>query len=69
MRSQRYVTVKLWAIPTKDQNRWVEGEGRWLTTGAVRFGELSEELNQSISSPKVGERPSLQADGQAGTPD
>ena len=28
----------LWAIPTKDQNRWVEGQGRWVTTGAVRFG-------------------------------
>ena len=43
----------LWAIPTKDQNRWVEGEGRWVTTGAVLFGELSTELNQSASSPKV----------------
>ena len=47
----------LWAIPTKDQNRWVEGEGRWVTTGAVLFGELSTELNQSASSPKVGNRP------------
>ena len=47
----------LWAIPTKDQNRWVEGEGRWVTTGAVLFGELSTELNQSTSSPKVGNRP------------
>ena len=47
----------LWAIPTKDQNRWVEGEGRWVTTGAVLFGDLSTELNQSASSPKVGERP------------
>ena len=47
---------ELWAIPTKDQNLWVKGEGRWVTTGAVRFGELSEVLNQSISSPKVGER-------------
>ena len=45
----------LWAIPTKDQNRWVEGEGRWVTTGAVRFGELSTNLNQSAS--KVGDRP------------
>ena len=45
----------LWAIPTKDQNRWVEGEGRWVTTGAVRFGELSTVLNQSAS--KVGDRP------------
>ena len=45
----------LWAIPTKDQNRWVEGEGRWVTTGAVRFGELSTDLNQSAS--KVGDRP------------
>ena len=45
----------LWAIPTKDQNRWVEGEGRWVTTGAVRFGELSTTLNQSAS--KVGDRP------------
>ena len=48
---------ELWAIPTKDQNRWVEGEGRWVTTGAVLFGELSTELNQSASSPKVGNRP------------
>ena len=47
----------LWAIPTKDQNRWVEGEGRWVTTGAVLFGDLSTELNQSASSPKVGDRP------------
>ena len=45
----------LWAIPTRDQNRWVEGEGRWVTTGAVRFGELSTDLNQSAS--KVGDRP------------
>ena len=45
----------LWAIPIKDQNRWVEGEGRWVTTGAVRFGELSTNLNQSAS--KVGDRP------------
>ena len=48
---------ELWAIPTKDQNRWVEGEGRWVTTGAVLFGDLSTELNQSASSPKVGDRP------------
>ena len=47
----------LWAIPTKDQNRWVEGEGRWVTTGAVLFGDLSTELNQSASSPRVGDRP------------
>ena len=47
----------LWAIPTKDQNRWVEGEGRWVTTGAVLFGDLSTELNQAASSPKVGDRP------------
>ena len=45
----------LWAIPTRDQNRWVSGEGRWVTTGAVRFGELSTALNQSAS--KVGDRP------------
>ena len=48
---------ELWAIPTKDQNRWVEGEGRWVTTGAVLFGERSTELNQSASSPRVGDRP------------
>ena len=47
---------ELWAIPTKDQNRWVEGEGRWVTTGAVLFGDLSTALNQSASSPKVGDR-------------
>ncbi len=47
----------LWAIPTKDQNRWVEGEGRWVTTGAVLFGDLSTEQNQSASSPRVGDRP------------
>ena len=47
----------LWAIPTKDQNRWVEGEGRWVTTGAVLFGELSTDLNQSVSTPRVGDRP------------
>ena len=28
----------LWAIPTKDQNQWVESERRWVTTGAERFG-------------------------------
>ena len=48
---------ELWAIPTKDQNRWVEGEGRWVTTGAVLFGDLSTELNQAASSPRVGDRP------------
>ena len=47
---------ELWAIPTKDQNRWVEGEGRWVTTGAVLFGDLSTELNQAAFSPKVGDR-------------
>ena len=47
---------ELWAIPTKDQNRWVGGEGRWVTTGAVLFGELSEELNQSPAIPMVGNR-------------
>ena len=47
----------LWVIPTKDQNRWVEGEGRWVTTGAVLFGDLSTELNQSATSPRVGDRP------------
>ena len=47
---------ELWAIPTKDQNRWVEGEGRWVTTGAVLFGDRSTELNQAASSPKVGDR-------------
>ena len=46
----------LWAVPTKDQNRWVRGEGRWVTTGALLFGDLSTELNQSASSPMVGER-------------
>ena len=46
----------LWAIPTKDQNRWVEGEGRWVTTGAVLFGDLSTELNQAAFNPKVGDR-------------
>ena len=47
---------ELWAIPTKDQNRWVEGEGRWVTTGAVLFGDLSTELNQAAFSPRVGDR-------------
>ena len=46
----------LWAIPTKDQNLWAGGNGRWITTGAVRFGKLSEELNQAATSPMVGER-------------
>ena len=46
----------LWAIPTKNQNHWLRGKGRWVTTGAVCFGELSEKLNQSAISPKVGER-------------
>lgn len=45
----------LWAIPTRDQNQWVDGEGRWVTTGAVLFGELSTDLNKSAS--KVGDRP------------
>ena len=47
----------LWAIPTKDQNRWAQGQGRWVPTGAVLFGDLSTELNQSASSPRVGDRP------------
>ena len=56
MQSPQCVTGKLWAIPTKDQNRWVNGEGRWITTGAVLFGDLSKELNQAASSPMVGDR-------------
>lgn len=47
---------KLWAIPTKDQDHWVSGEGRWVTTGAVRFGDLSTALNQAANSPMVGDR-------------
>ena len=47
---------ELWAIPTKDQNRWIGGEGRWITTGAVLFGEISEDLNQSPTTPMVGNR-------------
>ena len=47
---------ELCAIPTKDQNRWIGGEGRWVTTGAVLFGELSEDLNQSPTTPMVGNR-------------
>ncbi len=46
----------LWAIPTRDRNRWIGGEGRWMTTGAQKFGDISTELNQSDASPKVGER-------------
>ena len=46
----------LWAIPTRDQNLWVGGEGRWVVTGAERFGKLSEELNQAPTSPMVGNR-------------
>ena len=46
----------LWAIPTRDQNLWVGGEGRWIRTGAVLFGELSEQLNQAAASPMVGNR-------------
>ena len=45
-----------WAIPTKDQNRWAGGEGRWVRTAAVQFGELSEKLNQAGTSPMVGDR-------------
>ena len=57
MRSPAVRNGDLWAIPTKDQNRWAQGEGRWVTTGAVLFGDLSTELNQSASSPRVGDRP------------
>ena len=46
----------LWAIPTRDQNLWAGGEGRWIRTGAVLFGELSEQLNQADASPMVGNR-------------
>lgn len=50
------VDGELWAIPTKDQNRWAGSEGRWVTTGAVLFGEFSEKLNQAVASPMVGDR-------------
>ena len=46
----------LWAIPTRDRNRWIGGDGRWMTTGAQTFGEMSTELNQSDASPRVGDR-------------
>ena len=47
---------EFWAIPTHDQNKWAGGEGRWITTGAERFGDLSSELNQALTTPRVGER-------------
>ena len=57
----------LWAIPTRDQNRWVEGEGRWVTTGAVLFGDR---LHGTESGGLEGRRSTcLQAHRQAGAPD
>ena len=50
------VDGELWAIPTKDKDRWTGSEGRWVTTGAVQFGNFSEELNQATTSPMVGDR-------------
>ena len=50
------VAGELWAIPTKDKDLWTGNEGRWVTTGAERFGDLSTELNQAANSPMVGQR-------------
>jgi len=47
-----------WAIPTHDQNKWSGGDGRWALTGAVQFGELSSDLNQAPTTPRVGGQPS-----------
>lgn len=48
---------QFWAIPTHDQNQWAGGDGRWVVTGAVQYGELSSDLNQSPATPRVGDRP------------
>lgn len=45
-----------WAIPTKDRNRWIGGNGRWVTTDPEQFGALSSTLSTSLASPTVGDR-------------
>ena len=59
----------LWAIPTKDQNRWVEGEGpvgdNWRR---ALWGTFHGTESVNLQSEGRGTA-SLQADGQAGTPD
>ena len=45
-----------WAIPTHDQNEWAGEDGRWIRTAAVQFGDLSTELNQAQTTPRVGDR-------------
>ena len=60
---------ELRAIPTKDQYRWIVGEGRWITTGAVLFGELSEDLNQCAHYTNGWGSPRLQTHGETNSPD
>lgn len=45
-----------WAIPSKDQCRWEQSAGRWVTTDPLRFGDLTTALNTSSASPVVGDQ-------------
>ncbi len=42
-----------WAIPSKDQNLWIDSPSRWVTTNPEQFGELSRVLNTAYWSPTV----------------
>ena len=46
----------LWAIPTKDQNRWVDGEGRWSPPAPYNSGPFHGAESIGLRS-EVGDRP------------
>ena len=45
-----------WAIPTKDQSRWQNSTGRWVTTDPIGFADLSSTLSTASWSPAVAGR-------------
>lgn len=42
-----------WGIPTRDRDAWTNSENRWVKTDPVQFGQLTNTLATSASSPKV----------------
>jgi len=43
-----------WGIPNRDRGAWANSEARWVKTDPVEFGELTNSLATSPSSPTVG---------------
>ena len=43
-----------WGIPNRDRELWSQSESRWVKTDPVEFGELTNTLATSPTSPTIG---------------